>query len=77
MKRWVVIVVIALIFGGCSYFSASKRLQECDELLVRSEEQLMLATMIIDSLEAENNFLKQELEQCQKSKNLELRRRSF
>ena len=64
MKKFVFILIF---FAGCAHFQYYDRFVECDSLLVRSEQQLMEGVVLIDSLAAENEKLKEQLEGCQKS----------
>jgi len=66
------LLVAALFFTGCSYFSAASKLEDCEGLLITTKGTLensniviQKAITVIDSLEYKNEILKFELEKCQ------------
>jgi len=69
--------VAIVTFAGCTHLQYYDRFQECDSLLVRSEQQLIEGVSIVDSLLQENKNLKEQLEQCQESKTGVRKQKSF
>ena len=47
----IAILIVIVIFNGCSWFKYYDRSQECEELLERSEQQIKTAVHLIDSLQ--------------------------
>jgi len=68
MKKLLLVVVAALFLSGCSYFTANKKLRECESIMVEYEKQLAEADSIIYLLDVENVNLKEDLKECRASK---------
>lgn len=58
------VILLVLVLSSCSVLNNAKRLERCDSLLQRSEERLIEAVWLVDSLARSNDSLKTELDSC-------------
>ncbi len=63
-------VLLIALFPGCSMLGMIDQNEDCLELVDRSQKQLRFSMQILDSLVIDNLRLKESLDSCRASKNL-------